>query len=213
MCVRLTGHAEARGRAAGSCEWAGDACAGSRGLKGGGGPGGPVGLSAGYEAQPGACAARRPWRRRRRTLAKGECGRDCVGLGHAPSTRAGSRSGSGRAAPGTRKPPGRSLDRPRRRFARRPEKPRPARSGEDARRRRAQEVSESGPGRTERPLDPRAEGSPHCCVSVSAGRRRGWPGTQSRARRPPSVSFGAAAAPDPVPALVRRGGGDRRSCT
>ncbi|XP_019579666.1 1-acylglycerol-3-phosphate O-acyltransferase ABHD5 isoform X1 [Rhinolophus sinicus] len=71
VCVRLTGHAQARGRAAGSCEWAGDACAGSRGLKGGGGPDGPVGLSAGYEAQPGACAARRPWRRRRRTLAKG----------------------------------------------------------------------------------------------------------------------------------------------
>lgn len=77
----------------------------------------------------------------------------------------------------------------------------------------AREVSESDPGRTERPLDPRAEGQPHCCVSGSAGRRRGGPGTQSRARRPPSVSFGAAAARDSVPALVRRGGGDRRPCT
>lgn len=53
----MAGHAPARGRAAGACEWAGDACVGRGGLKGGGGPRGPVGQSAGYEAELGACAA------------------------------------------------------------------------------------------------------------------------------------------------------------
>lgn len=54
----------------------------------------------------------------------------------------------------------------------------------------AREESRSDPGRAETPLDPSAEGSPPCCVSVPAGRRRGWPRSQSRARCPPSASFG-----------------------
>lgn len=116
-----------------------------------------------------------------------------MGLGRAPSTRA--RAESGRAAPRTRPAA------PSRRWAG-PLGPgrMPVGAGE-------REVTESDPGSAQRPLDP-AEGPPRCCVSVSAGRRRRWPDTQTRARRRRRL-FGAAAGSDPGSA--RPAGGDQQS--
>lgn len=108
-------------------------------------------------------------------------------------------AGRGRAdSAGDCKTPGRSLARPR--GAPR-SSPGPPYAGGTPVCARAREVPECDLGL--------AEGSPPCCVSVSAGCRRRWPGTQTPACRPGRVSPGAAATRDPSAALARRAGGDR----
>lgn len=101
---------------------------------------------------------RRQWRRRTRTLAKGERGRDWWGSGARRPRGAGARLAGPRRR-GLAGPPPRAARR-RNRARSAPDRCRsePGRG----------EVTESDPGGDQRPLDP-AQGSPRCGVSVSPG--------------------------------------------
>lgn len=156
----------------------GGACVGGGGIKGGGGPSGPVGgfgrLAGGPQRLRGGCSNGGGGRGHRRKVSAAGSG----GTRTRPF-----RAGQGRGLAGsTEDSPGRSPALPG--GGARPVVP--GRGGTPVGART--QVNESDPSRTGAPLDPRAEGPPGR-MSVYAGRRRGWPGTEcGRAVRGGSLS-------------------------